>query len=497
MADALLIQLEETYASESSKLKKAINSIVNSLPEELTQEDITKAEEEVKAAVRSAGLSIKYSAQNLRTWKVKYDNETQSLVTKASQSTLDVLDNVRDLGFQEIGMRWAFSDGVTYKDWAKYHEMQKTFQDWRDEVEAAALEHKGLQDAKVAGQDIESKGIEIAENALKELPRLKEVGIWKIHARDNSDDFSTRTIPAKAVIVEKKIKEAISVASESVAGTPQGTIESLASEASSQATDAASAVSDKVYGTKQGVVEDAATKISEAVIGTPQPASESVLSVANDKLAQASEQVSEAVLGSSTPVAESLASSGSSVISEASEAIVGTPQPKVKSVVSVASEKAETLAEEASEAILGSSTPAYESVASEASTSIKAASSSASSVVSAASSKVFAGAMAQDAGSRVPILDDLVDEDESFTEKVQSVVNGAGDRFADITRAVSDALLKPTPTRGTVESITSLASDQYSSALAAASSVLYGTEQGTGESISSIASERYAQAVAA
>jgi hypothetical protein len=97
------------------------------------------------------------------------------------------------------------------------------------------------------------------------------------------------------------------------------------------------------------------------------------------------------------------------------------------------------------------------------------------------------------------IFDDIIEDsdDETFSEKVQSMVSAAGDNFADVTNAVSEALLRPTTTGGTVETVTILAAEKYSSALAAASSALYGTEQGTGESIGSVVSSRYADAVSA
>ena len=91
-----------------------------------------------------------------------------------------------------------------------------------------------------------------------------------------------------------------------------------------------------------------------------------------------------------------------------------------------------------------------------------------------------------------------VDDEESYSEKIQHMAEEAGDRFHDITRAVSEALLGPTPTaQGSAESVSSLAAAQYSSTLSAASVALYGTTQGTGESIASVASSRYAEAVAA
>jgi hypothetical protein len=107
--------------------------------------------------------------------------------------------------------------------------------------------------------------------------------------------------------------------------------------------------------------------------------------------------------------------------------------------------------------------------------------------------------MAQFVAAKQIIYEDVLEEDDdsSFSERIQSMASEAGDKFSDITKAVSEALLRPTVTQGAVESITSLAAEQYSSALSAASVAYYGTQQGTGESIASIASSRYADAVAA
>lgn len=72
-----------------------------------------------------------------------------------------------------------------------------------------------------------------------------------------------------------------------------------------------------------------------------------------------------------------------------------------------------------------------------------------------------------------------------------------GDKFSDITRAVSEAMLKPSSTQGSVESVTSLAAEQYSKALSAASVAMYGSTLGTGEIVASMASSKYLEAVAA
>lgn len=466
VGESLIVQLEEASNSELTKLKKTIRKIVKSLPHDKSSISIERAEEELSKATRSAGLAVKSKAQALRTWKQSVEQETQSLVNAASESTLEVIDNIRDLGLQEIGMRWAWMEGVTYKDWANYNLLKKTFDEWRQEVEAVTQNHEGLQKATNAGNELESRGMSIAEQIAKELGRLKEVGKWKLQVGDTSDDFRTKYIPAAAAGAGQKIMESVGSASDQIVGASQGSVESVISDASTKAKAAASGASSKIIGTEPGMVEQVGSKISEAVSGAQQPNAQSVVSAAKRKADQ--------------------------VASDVSEAIVGTPTPAYQSI---ASKVSENVASAASDVVSGSSTPLSESISSSAS----AVSSSASSIASKASKKVFAGAMAQKVGDQKPILDDVIydDDDATYSEKLQSIVNKAGDKYSDVTRAVSEALLRPTSTQGSIESATSVADEQYSSALAAASSVLYGTQKGTAESVTSIASERYAEAVAA
>lgn len=469
VGEALVVQLEESSNSEFTKLKKTIRKIVKMLPRDKSETDVKKAEDELSKATRSAGLAVKDKAQALRSWRQAMEQETQSLVNAASESTLEVIDNIRDLGLQEIGMRWAWMEGVTYKDWANYNLLKKTFDEWRQEVEAVTRNHEGLQKATDAGNEVESRGMTIAEQTAKELARLREAGKWKIHAADASDDFSTKYVPAAAAVAGQKIVDNYDSASEQILGTSQGNVESVISDASNKAKDAASGVSSKIIGTKPGVVEQASSKISEAVSGIPQPKAESVISAAKRKADQ--------------------------VAGDASEAIIGTPAPVYQSIVSEASKSIASAVSAASNAVSESSSPPSETILS----GVSSIGSSASSIASKASKRVFAGAMAQEVGNQKPVLDDIIsdDDDTTFSEKVQCIVDKAGDRYSDVTRAVSEALLGPTSTKGSIESATSVADEQYSSALAAASSVLYGTQKGTAESVTSIASGKYAEAVAA
>ena len=77
------------------------------------------------------------------------------------------------------------------------------------------------------------------------------------------------------------------------------------------------------------------------------------------------------------------------------------------------------------------------------------------------------------------------------------MIEKAGEKATDLTQAIRDAMLQPAPSQGAVESVTSRACEKYVKAMAAASSVLYGTTPGIFESLSSEMSDRYLQAVTA
>jgi hypothetical protein len=412
----------------------------------------------------------------VRQWYNKFEAEINQRATAAADSTLDVLDSIRDLGLQEIGMRWAWMEGVTYKDWAKYHELKKQFEEWRSEVRDVALKHEVLDQAKKAAEDIVEDSMDLAAGAAKELARLKDVGKWKVAARDSSDNFDTRIMPAPAVSAASEVVENLQAASESILGTSQGIIESFASQVTESVASAASRASAAIVGTEQGTAEsliskatDAAKDASSMILGEK---SKGPIEIASSSLSSVASLVSEAA----SSAIEALGASATSLSETLTSAVSDT-----SSVISHYSVTQE---------IADSPSLSRESAASVASSSI-------SSGASPASNSVLGGAMAQKVGSKGPILDDMIDDNEDLTysEKVQSLVNEAGDRCADVTKAVSEALFGTT--QGTMESITSLASEQYSSALAAASSVLYGSTPGPGESIASIASAKYSDAVAA
>jgi len=419
---ALLVQLQEGVKSTVEKFKSFIKQTVETVPEEATQDEVESAYEKCVGQSRSLGLAVKEKAQAIRSWKAAYDQETDYLVKAAVDNTLEVLGRIHDLGLQEIGLRWAWMDGVTYKDWQNYHKLRETFTEWEKEIEALGASHDGLRVAHEESKKLEDEAMTIASDMVRELLRLKEVARWKIWAGDASDDFSNKKVPARAF-------------------------------------KAAQAVVEKV--------EDAASQVSESMLGTSEkPALERATSTAKEALHSASQSI-ESASKSIEPAIKSKGSELKSAIYGADDAVV----PR-ESNASVAEKEEDSMPENKSMPhIRASDVP----------------------------KKVFGGAMAFAVADAKQIIfdEEIDDDDDSYSERVQSILAGAGEYATDLTRAVSEALLGKTSTQGSVESVTSLASKQYESALAAASSVLYGTKQQPIESMTSVASEKYAQAVTA
>jgi len=461
VGNAHLIQLEETTKSELQALKASIISIVK----------LQYKEDDITAAVRKAGIAIRDKAQAVRTWRQKYDQETAELVAKAAEDTFQIIDHIRDLGLQEIGMRWAWTDGITHKDWAKYHDLKNKFDEWRHDVEEVATAHPGLADARAASEDIESRAMSIAEDAAKELSRLKEVGRWKLLAGDASDDFSTKHIPPAAAVVAQKVIDKAHEASQAVVRTSQGTSESLSSVASpsivnaaSSASASAASVADyiKEYAVDAtAIAESAASSLSSIVGATPQGSIDRVISAAQESANSAAQKISSSVIGTSQESVESVISAArfpaSSVIENVSNSVIGTSQVSVESIVSAAQASASSVGEKISSAVIGTSQGKVDSV-------ISAAHASASSIGERVSSSVAGTSQ----GS------------------VESLVSAAQASASSIGEKVSTSVLGTS--QGDVESAISVAQDSASSIVQKASSYVVQSPQATAESVASIAS---------
>lgn len=187
---SLIQQLEDTITTEITALKEKINALVS---QHLEGADIDTNEETIQA-VRAAGVAIKSKAQIIRSWREEYDDELQGTVLSTSDVHFAILDETRNLALQQIGMRWAWTDGVTYKDWAKYHELKSTLSDWTDELKQLIVTHPTLLEAQDAVVQIEDRGMSIAAAAARELASLKEVVQRKLDAEDVTDEFDANRL---------------------------------------------------------------------------------------------------------------------------------------------------------------------------------------------------------------------------------------------------------------------------------------------------------------
>ncbi|KAJ6110174.1 hypothetical protein N7486_002409 [Penicillium sp. IBT 16267x] len=192
---SLSTALQSVAAKQLTTIKDRINDLVQSLPEEDAPQAEEEARDQVVKDIRTSAISVRDRAHALREWSLSFDEELLRRVSAAVNSTLDILDGIRDLGLQEIGMRWAWMDGVTYKDWARYRAVKEQLQDWRNQIYHVGMNHKSVAEAKAVAADILDRGMEVAQETAVELVRLKDVGHWKLAAREVSDNFETRTEP--------------------------------------------------------------------------------------------------------------------------------------------------------------------------------------------------------------------------------------------------------------------------------------------------------------
>ncbi|KAG6021604.1 hypothetical protein E4U19_005607 [Claviceps sp. Clav32 group G5] len=191
--------LEETIVSEVINVKHKIQSIV-----EVGGSD---AEEKTVSAIRAAGAAIKNKAQAVREWREDYDSKLQQAVLEATEAHLHILDETRNLALQNIGMKWAWTDGVTYKDWQKYHELKNSLGNWSEELKQLIVTHPTLMEAQELSDQIEDDGMVLAATAAQELARLKEVAHWKIQANDSTDNFETDAMQLAAAEAAQQLED--------------------------------------------------------------------------------------------------------------------------------------------------------------------------------------------------------------------------------------------------------------------------------------------------
>ncbi|KAF5020965.1 hypothetical protein F66182_7011 [Fusarium sp. NRRL 66182] len=473
----LFNDLESTIDSELGTLRTKISALAGS------DRDEAQVNEEILSAVRSSGVAIKKKAQAIRQWREVYDMELQNTVITVADVHFQVLDETRNLALQQIGMRWAWTDGITYKDWAKYHELKSTLNEWTEQLKQLIVTHPALLEAQEASARVEDEGMEIASTAAKELARLKEVARWKVSAQDATDNFDSDAmeLAAEQAIAARKAEEQTPAHQDNAASSLSEAVE----EATTKAHEVEQDLEDFVASVAEPVKEEA----SEAA----ESASQSVSSVSSvvDKKPAAIDEAASAASGT----AESIVSGASSLVSEGE-----------KSAANVAEDASSELSE-----VLESATNVPESE--DSSMSNPPASEASEVLIGDTFSIVSNGSEEPDAaGDKEPLVeieeDPLTHRDETPLseqhEHIKPAFLGAAAQEVPHRQIVledyidTDAIASATDAaQSAYTNAVSRASERYSSALSIVSAQIYGTPKPVHEQLLSSLSSSYDNAVSA
>ncbi|KAK6348423.1 hypothetical protein TWF718_006218 [Orbilia javanica] len=127
------------------------------------------------------------TVQNLKEKQAQIKGRTQELLMDTYQTTAKIvdaalaeMDSAHDIGMQELGMKWAWMDGVTYKDWAKYHDLKKAFGSLKTKVIRSGQGHKGLREVTDYAKSIDDAAAEVLKVARVEVAKLEKVGRQRV-----------------------------------------------------------------------------------------------------------------------------------------------------------------------------------------------------------------------------------------------------------------------------------------------------------------------------
>lgn len=329
---AHLERLQRTAVEELSALRSAIIEIIGTVKKgSVTPED---AQDQIVKSVRKAGLAVKEKGQAVRTWREDYEKELQNSVTQAAETHFTILENIRDLALQKIGMKWAWTDGITYKDWAKYHQLKGRFDEWKDDLRNHVISNPSIEVAQIEAANVEDEAMEVAAETAKELARLKQVANWKLIAGDDTPEFDS-TLMQQAAEAAEAAKSAAASATEAIGDAAREAKEAAVdgiSEGVSLAYEGASQASSAVLGSKEveeGYEQQATDSADVSTAsGTSDPSSEPVIeaSLALED-AQTSPTEEAPTENTSGQAGEETAEPGASSSEELSSAAEATPEP--------------------------------------------------------------------------------------------------------------------------------------------------------------------------
>ncbi|KAL1873463.1 hypothetical protein VTK73DRAFT_911 [Phialemonium thermophilum] len=464
----LLEQLQTTIVQELITLRRDILNIVGAVVKgSATRED---GREQLNVVVRRAGMSIKEAAQKVRSWREKYEAELQGSITKAAEEHFKILDEIRDLAIQKIGMKWAWMDGITYKDWAKYHQLKSRFDEWHDDLQKLIVTHPTLEAAQLEGANIEDEAMNVAQTAAKELARLKQVGNWKLIAGDTSDEFDsdlTREAAEKAEAERAAAERAAEAAQAAEESESPGDPETVSSDHAQEHTEPAAEAVTEAASVLEPTEEDEALVSSATSDDTPP--------IASTEEAGAADGISTSSEVASSPADPDGASHTGSpdLAADATNAILNDPPVVVSNATD--SNPSENVVPPVALPVEGSPHLEEEPVVAEALDEEPPAAATTTTVRSA-----MFGAAAQSVPSRQPILDD--DALENVASVVESIRSNIPASFSSAAQsAYSDAV--------------SRANQQYSQALSAVSVQIHGTPQPVHERVLASVTSAYSNAL--
>lgn len=523
MGKSLVKQLNDAIETELKTLKADIKRIVGEVKKGSQPSD--SAMEQVTAAVRRAGMEIKDKSQDVRNWAENYENELQAAVTKAAESHFKILGSIRDLALQKIGMKWAWMDGITYKDWAKYHLLKDRFDEWETDLKQLITSHTGLQEAQDAGRAVEGEAMELAQAAAKELASLKLVAGWKLTAQDDSDDFD----PASTQAAAEEVSKAAAAAAEAAKAEKEAesATDSVETSESTVPVDEATPSAETVFDSTPSVAADeisssvAPGQAAEDAQDTPDLASTIVLAetpVFHDNTTEATEpakpesahlpvdEVAEPVEAEVSPIDEPPQSSATTSVKSAlfgaaaqsvpsrqpildddtfgaAESIISAMQSDIPATISSAASSAYSAAmsgaaERYSQAlsivsaqISGTPQPAHEqvlaSVTSAYGNAVAAASSRLDAAFSAAQQGIFA-TTTTNALPSIPTFANWAGIESIAASRLNDGQAWAAQQYESARVAIGLATPTPTDISGTVSSVASAAGESLSAATAAA-----------------------------
>jgi len=490
----LLEQLQTSTVTQLVQLRRDILQIIGAVGKEsITTE---QGQEHIVEAVRRAGKEIKERAQNVRTWRERYESEMQAAITEAARDHFSILADIRDLALQKIGMKWAWTDGVTYKDWAKFHLLKSRFEEWKDDLEKLIVSHPSLEAAQEEGAAIEDEAMNLAASAARELARLKQVAGWKLTAGDDSDEFDSTLMQQAAEAVEEakrlaadaaqNVKENVQAAGEAVSDKVQDGAEYVADTVSG-ATEAAKGAKDSVVDKAKDSVQPQVSEASESAESFASDVSESAASAysaGKETINSLSSKASASAQDAATDVAES-----ASVASEELSSVVEPTSETAPPAEQVTPDLASSAILEETPVFVGNTTelkedgpfPAEIPVGEEiGEPQLDVEELVEDHPVSSATSTVkspWLGAAAQSVPTRQPVLDD--EEDDGILDNAANVMEALRE---DVHLAYSAAM--------------SRASEQYSQALSVVSVQVHGTPEPAHEKLLASVTSAYSLAMA-